>query len=502
MCQVAVPGSGGGSLAGAWLTMQHSSLHTGQPAAATATAAAAKLGSSTGNVQIGSSISSGDSSSNGAGLSRNERSSNSSSGVCHASTTDNSSNSSSSSTGGVGGTTSDKGQVGMAEGLADQLSNCSTEQQLLLLIQQHLSSMDVQQPSAAIKRLSMLRCQQLQPYAACVQRVLQLVPNHTPQDIARVVSALGLAPAAIKQQHQEVLQQRLVPAFLSKLSDAAPRDIGRVLLGAGLSGAALEACAVQQLLEALLGQLEQATPADIARALSNVAVMEQQLPAGQLRQLLNALVDGLEQATSAHIADALVAVAKMGQRVPDHQVRQLLKAMVRLLDAAAVRDVANTVWAVTSMGHHVATHWLQQLLQAVAGRQQQASLFQMNSLLRACAKQMYLPRQLSAAPWTQFEVVATSPAVLTSTAWACDRLGHRDEQLMAALLAEAEKRMLAAKANRSSMSINILNCQDLCNLCWAVAVLDLPQHAQQVLQLAKACTSQWGSIAAEELQQL
>jgi hypothetical protein len=54
---------------------------------------------------------------------------------------------------------------------------------------------------------------------------------------------------------------------------------------------------------------------------------------------------------------------------------------------------------------------------------------------------------------------------------------------MAALLAEVQQRLTAAGTS-SSRSFNII--QGLCNLCWAVAVLDLQQHAQQVLQLAQA----------------
>jgi hypothetical protein len=72
---------------------------------------------------------------------------------------------------------------------------------------------------------------------------------------------------------------------------------------------------------------------------------------------------------------------------------------------------------------------------------------------------------------------------------------------MAALLAEAQQR-LAAPEGGSSRNGRSLNAQELCNLCWAVAVLDLQQHAQQVLQLAEACSSQLDSTVSEQLQQL
>jgi hypothetical protein len=69
---------------------------------------------------------------------------------------------------------------------------------------------------------------------------------------------------------------------------------------------------------------------------------------------------------------------------------------------------------------------------------------------------------------------------------------------MAALLAEAQQRLTAA----TTSSNYGFKSQHLCNLCWAVAVLDLQQHAQQVLQLGKACSSMWSSIEEENQQQM
>jgi hypothetical protein len=71
---------------------------------------------------------------------------------------------------------------------------------------------------------------------------------------------------------------------------------------------------------------------------------------------------------------------------------------------------------------------------------------------------------------------------------------------MGALLAGVKKRLGAVCDSSSNRGFN---SQELCKLCWVVAVLDLQQHAQQVLQLAQACSSMWGSsMVAEDLQQL
>jgi hypothetical protein len=70
---------------------------------------------------------------------------------------------------------------------------------------------------------------------------------------------------------------------------------------------------------------------------------------------------------------------------------------------------------------------------------------------------------------------------------------------MTALLAEAEQR-LGVVIDRNGSNTRGFSSQGLCNLCWAVAVLDLQQHAQQVLQLAQACSSMWNSIGEGQQQ--
>jgi flagellin-specific chaperone FliS len=349
-----------------------------------------------------------------------------------------------------------------------------------------------------------------------------------------VVYALCKAPQVIRRQHPAALQQQLVPAFLEKCADANAQDISNVLYGMADSGQQLQEEAVQQLLAIFTSQLHQAKPQELSNTLWAVATMGQQVPAGQLQQLLaafisqlhqanpqnvsnklwavatigqqvhagqlqqlfDALVDQLHQAKPQELSNMLWAVATMGQQVPAVHLQQLFDALVDQLQQAKPQGVSNTLWAVATMGQQVPAGQLQQLLDALVRQLHQAKPHEVSNTLLACAKLGFLPQHLLAAPRLAGLLAAGTPQHLVNAAWACGQLGHRDEQLMAALLAEVQQRLAAA----GTSSIRRFNSQELCDLCWAVAVLDLQQHAQQVLQLGKACSSMWSSIEVERQQ--
>jgi hypothetical protein len=109
-----------------------------------------------------------------------------------------------------------------------------------------------------------------------------------------------------------------------------------------------------------------------------------------------------------------------------------------------------------------------------------------NTLL-ACAKLGFLPLQLLAAPKLAGLLATGTPQNLVNAAWAGGELGHRDEQLMGALLADAEQRLTAITDDSSAA--RSINSQELCNLCWSSAVLDLQLQ----------CTA--GAAAGASLQQ-
>jgi hypothetical protein len=118
---------------------------------------------------------------------------------------------------------------------------------------------------AAIMKLSKLQAQHTQPYDECVQRYLQFAAADSTRHLSNVVYVLCKAPGAIWLQHQAVLQQQLVPAFIAKCAEANGQDISNVLYGMADSGQQLPEEAVQQLLDVLVSQLHQAKP----QALSN-----------------------------------------------------------------------------------------------------------------------------------------------------------------------------------------------------------------------------------------
>jgi hypothetical protein len=495
-----------------------------------------------------------------------------------------------------------------------RIKNSSTEQQLGLLIQQHLDSMNAINLAAAIMKLQKVRCRDHQLYTACVQRYLQFPSEHTARGLANVVYALCKSPPAIRQRQEALLQQQLLPAFVAMCSAAEPQGLSNVLYGAAISrqqlgpeqlqqllgvfvsmlqtadsqavsntlwavatmGQQVPEGQLQQLLDASVSMLQQATPQNVSNILWAVATMGQQVPAGQLQKLLDAFAGMLQQASSQAIANALWAVATMGCQVPGQQLQQLLVAFVSMLQQSNVQNISNTMWAVATMGQQVPEGQLQQLLGALVSMLQQAtpqsvsntlwsvatmgqqvpegqlqqllgafvsmlqqantqdmsdtmwavatmgqqvparqlqqllsafvSMLQhakpqnVSNTLWACAKLGFLPQQLLAAPGLAGLLAEGNPQGLANAAWACGELGHRDEQLMQILLAEVEQRLAAGTDNSSAA--RSFNIQNICNVCWAMAVLDLQQHAQQVLQFMQACSSMWSSSAPEGLQQL
>jgi hypothetical protein len=465
--------------------------------------------------------------------------------------------------------------IAESQAVTAAITGCRSDGELLLLIKQHISRMDLINVSAAIFKLSKLQVRESYAWAVCVQRFLQL-PHIPTRNLSNVIYALCKAPPLIRQQHTPELQQQLVPTFMSQHANANAQDTSNVLYGIAASGQQLPqeagqqllaafvsqrvlvwakpqevsntlwaaaklgqqvpsghlqqlldafvgklqqakpqavsntlwaaaklgqqvpAGQFQQLLDAFVGQLQQAKPQEVSSTLWAVATMGQQVPAGQLQQLLDDFVSKLQKAKPQEVFNTLWAVATMGQQVPTGQLQQLLDALVGKLQQIKPQEVSNTLWAVATMGQQVPAGQLQQLLDAFVGKLQQAKPQELSNMLLACAKLDFYPKQLLAAPGLAGLLQADTPQHLAIAAWSCGQLGHRDAQLMAALLAEVLQRLAAAET-RSSRSVN---SQNLCNLCWAVAVLDLQQHAQQVLQLAQACSSMWSSTEAEGQRQL
>jgi hypothetical protein len=187
------------------------------------------------------------------------------------------------------------------------IKNSRTAEHLAALIHQHIGSMNGISLSAAILKLSKLQVQQPELSDVCVQCYLQFAAADSTRNLSNVVYALCTAPQVIRQQHQAVLQQQLVPAFMAKCADSNAQDISNVLYGMADSDQQLPEEAVQQLLPVFITQLHQAMPQAVSNTLWAVATMGQQVPAGQLQQLLDALVGRLHQGKPQKVSNKICA---------------------------------------------------------------------------------------------------------------------------------------------------------------------------------------------------
>jgi very-short-patch-repair endonuclease len=228
--------------------------------------------------------------------------------------------------------------------------------------------------------------------------------------------------------------------------------------------------------------------------------MGQRLPPAQLQQLLDALTEQLHEAVPQALANTLWAVATMGQQVPPAQLQQLVDAFTEQLHAATPLAVANMLWAVAKMEQRVPPEHLQQLLDALTEQLHEATPQAVANTLWACGCQFkVLPSQLLTALEQQPQqlqrlLAAATAQNLANMTLACAWLYFRQPFLLNALLQQAAH-LLQCEDSRG------LNCQDCANLCWSVVVLDLRQHAPKVLQLAAACSKQWGNTIPEQQRQ-
>jgi very-short-patch-repair endonuclease len=105
-------------------------------------------------------------------------------------------------------------------------------------------------------------------------------------------------------------------------------------------------------------------------------------------------------------------------------------------------------------------------------------------LLAALQEQRHFRRFLSDA----------NPQALANTACACGQLGYRSSILLEGIMQQAARLQQRHRSNFVT--------QEFCNLCWAVAVLDMQQYVPAVLQLTQACSGMWDTVETEGLQQL
>jgi hypothetical protein len=259
---------------------------------------------------------------------------------------------------------------------------------------------------------------------------------------------------------------------------------------------------VLQLMQHLITVLPHAIPQNVSNTLWAVATLGVQLAPSEVQTLMQHFSNALAEANPQEVSTTLGACSAMGVQLAEDQVQQLMQHLIKVLPQAGPQEVANSVGDVARMGHTLSADQLEQLL-ALTQQQLPNTISQhVAETLWACGRMHYTPLQLLSALEQQPQLlnalfVAARPQSLANMAWACGELGYEGKFLPGVLLQHAVQ-LLQHTTTRS------INMQDLCNLCWTAAVLNLQQYVQQVLQLASqaACPELWATAIDADLQQL
>jgi hypothetical protein len=196
------------------------------------------------------------------------------------------------------------------------------------------------------------------------------------------------------------------------------------------------------------------------------------------------------------VANSLWAVAIYKRKMAAQQLQHMLQHLTSKLADASTRALANSLWAVAKLAQQLTDQQQQQLQQSqelkhllagLAGKPDVVVPKAVSNSLWACAQLRVYPAELFATLDSQQQWGRLLPGMtgqnLGNTALACAVLDHRDERLLAGLMQHA------LQIETGSSSSSPLTSQELCNLCWSVAVLDLQQLAGSVLQLVQAAAS-------------
>ena len=450
--------------------------------------------------------------------------------------------------------TAGRGSSGLSpQALTRRLQDCKSPEQLLQEVQRHAASLNHIHVSAAYTRAVKLCRNGVHPsqQPATVQQLLsqlhQLATQLQQQCGARELANIIWACGRLRDGDTFTV---LLPVFLqaSKLQQADPQNVSNVLLAAEAVQLQPTDQQLQLLLQQVLKVLPQAKPQEASNTVWAVASIHRQIPAQQLEPVLQHFMKVLPKANPQDVSNILWAVASMQQyvpkqHVPEHQLQQmeqrsvellaqakpqdesntmwafgklqyapqeLLSALERFLELLPItnpQDVSNTLWAVATMQQQLPSQQLQQfrlqqlqqVLQHFVEVLAQARPQAISNTLWACGKLQYRPQQLLSAleqhpEQLQALMAAAIPQDLANMAWACGQMGYKGRLLPEVLLQQA----VTLQAGKTGC----LNLQNICNLCWAAAVLDLQQCVPQVLQLAASTGCLPKITMAEDLRQL
>ena len=389
-----------------------------------------------------------------------------------------------------------------------------------------------------------------------VKQLQDLVQQHQQRiplpDLIPIISRLKRAPGAPAATKRTLLQQ-LYQLLHPQLHLCTPRHLSEVLLTCSELGLppppSPSLSPYSSCLSALLPQLQQAD----TRCLSNAIYAIAKAPAtsrGQCwphveQQLLPAFLSKAADANTQDVANLIWAVASVGQQLPRGALQQLLAVLRNQVATATTQEIANSLWAVAKLGQHVPEKLLQGLLEGLTAKLPEGDSQHISIALWAAASlhpQPLLPTSLlttEAVRVTVSKLPVMLPQGLGNIAWACGTLGYREDQLLLPVYDTAEQLLAqhqahtssAASASKgssssrqswdnsrsssnsssrgdggitsgSSQSPPALGVQELSNLCWAAAILDIREAVGRVGRFAAACSSMWGEMDTQGKQQL
>jgi hypothetical protein len=328
----------------------------------------------------------------------------------------------------------------------------------------------------------------------------------TPQELFNTFWAL----AKLNHDVTDEQLQCLMKYFLDLAHQATPHEISITIWSVASLGRQCQGEQSEALIADLCRQAPNLKPEDVSRTLWAVAVMKQQVAQQQLQQLMSIFFKRLHKASPQAVSTTLWALASMGKRVSVQQLQQMLSALVSQLPHVQPQDISMSLVAVATMRTPVQHDLLQKLLEACVALLPRATPQAVANTLWACATIKLLPRDLINALNRQQQEgeglfdpgnAAVALRDLAQVAWAVGHLGYADQLLHGALLWQAVQQLQKEGLPGISQDGTL---QDLCNICWSVAVLDLQQHVDVLLVLVERCGQvvPWAQATAEELAQL
>lgn len=246
-----------------------------------------------------------------------------------------------------------------------------------------------------------------------------------------------------------------------------------------------------------------------ARNISNVIYalctasegLRPQLSTVALEQLVPEFMQQLHESNAQDISNVLYGLAGCGHVLGEALVQSMVVRLLSVVDEAKPQAVANSLWAISTMEHNLRVDQLKQLVAAVVKQLAWVRALDVSHTMWACARFHYLPEELLTSPKVANVLSSAGDQEVANIAWACGELGYSNDHLLVVLLRRTHRLL---QMGATGPSVLALTPHHMCNIIWAVAVLDQQQHARMVLLLAQLVGQVLGTLgsATEEMRQL